>query len=286
MYREPGEPTGNDVREGRFEDCDFNELCKVLIAAPGMGYPEALLEQGTENMPGIYDLASIKRYFFKREKLDVLEDPGVIFEKDDPILKKISVKGQDKKIAYFSHTENPDIRYMWTNEFIGEAPAGHPAEGEFIMAKIEGIDMNQQSKDRSIGGLLSPVLGGSESTGGRIIISADRFVKLIDTKLQFREDNYGQMHCGQIQGFEEINGLMVPITLGADDAWENVPGRVERDRPANVGFGDLTCDTSGGDAPIALRPSSWSDLGFNTKNSINSKYKVVSKSELDRLINS
>jgi len=266
----------NKKTEGRYEKAQFNELCKVLIASPGMGYFEALAEVGSENMPSMYDVASVKRYFHKRGKLDVLSDPGIIFEKDDPQFKKLILEGKvQKNVGVSSHLDNPDVRYMWTNEYLGIAPEGHPAEGELIMAKVEGIDMTKK-----IGHPLGFLGSEDGKQRGQIIISTDKYVLLKDTDLRYMQDG-DTLWCGQIQGFQEINGLMVPFT---NSGYRPDCNRFQSEKE-DKGFGDLTFRGKNNDpAPIALRPSSWSDLGFNRNNSLSSRFKVLTRESLERLL--
>jgi hypothetical protein len=87
--------------------------------------------------------------------------------------------------------------------------------------------------------------------------------------------------CGQIQGFQEINGLMVPVT---NSGYRPDSNRYQSDKE-DVGFGDLTFRGKNNDpAPIALRPSSWSPLGFNRNNSLSSRFKVLQKENLEGLL--
>jgi hypothetical protein len=168
------------------------ELEKRLIDAPRMRHEYALVQFGM-SLVGISDLAKIR-----------------------------------KQIIESGETFRNLPGYFWTGDFIGYAPENHPAKGNLIMARISGYDMTKESQATD----LCSSISGNASRKGQIIPSNTEFALLGDNQkismLGSLQPNRLILHFGKILDFEEINGLMVPIT---DGSWCDEVRTKEEDFP-------------------------------------------------------
>ncbi|MEN9626467.1 MAG: hypothetical protein RL557_795, partial [archaeon] len=110
----------------------LSALKELLLRSPRMSYDEALRSIGPENLPTLYDLSSMRKL--------ICDSEGIKQFQEDIKIKDRGLNPQKiENVTVGSHLANPDHRYIWTGEYIGFAPQDHPARGEIILSKIEGM---------------------------------------------------------------------------------------------------------------------------------------------------
>lgn len=154
-------------------------------------------------------------------------------------------------------SRKPRDNFFWTGEFIGYAPKGHPAEGKLIMAKVVDTAKEPYPEESNL------------KREKEIMVLDKEYAPCEDL---IREDG------GYILGFEERNGLMVPVTDGVTTAHCYDPGRDIK------GYGTLKL-IDGWLSPIAYRSASWNPSGtFTNANGMDAKFKVIRKESLKGLL--
>lgn len=259
-------------KQRNYEGWTLEALKKVLQKGKRLSYAEAIQTIGLKNMPTMYDLARIKRVFYEYNSVDELT------QAKEAMQELAVVFGQQRQagVRTYSHLNHPKQAYLWSNEYIGQAPPGHSAEGKLIMAKVAGIDLTKRVH-HPLGVLGSP--DGIQT--GEISISKEEFISLEEAGLCYNRDE-ASLWAGQIQGFESRQGFMVPRTNGSHHAMKK--WAMEKDKLENRGYGDLVFREDDDFLPMAMRPASWTDLGFTRNNSLESRYNVLTREELEPIL--
>lgn len=241
------------------------ELKELLLRGPRMSYDEAIRQIGPNNLPTIYDLSKMRKFFCDSEGLDKFQDDIEI--KDKRLLAK-----KFRGVVFGSHLSNPDSLYIWTGEYLGFAPDNHPAKGKIILSKIESIEM-----EKSIPGLFGVI---SSPVFGAIILSKKDYVI---TK------NILEGHLFHITNFEEQKKFMVPILKTEYSRATDVNEKVD------TGYGMLSTHVMLGRnpdnslepilAPMCMRPSTHMNMGFVTGHT-NLELKAIDRNGLVEILES
>lgn len=258
------------MNDCKFSGVSYERMCEALLRGQKQPLPEALADVGTDGLATLYDIAQIKRYFAEIGKKDVLENGQVNMM---PRFDQFTV--EDTNVAVFSHCDNPSFNYLWTGEYLGIAPVGHPAEGEFILAKIDGID-DEKRNPHPFGGLFQ-ALGKSDDgcTPGQIIVSKTKYAKVKGITEISKSPNQ-RWEAGYIVDFEEVNGLMVPVTEGRA-VWGYDPKNDPKGYGTICGSYDIM--------PMCCRPASWNPgIIFNNHSDMHSSFNALRNKDLESLI--
>lgn len=249
-------------------NANVDRLVNLMLDAPSCSYKEAIAKVGLSSMCRMYDIARLRKYFIDANRRDILESGefwGSAISRKAHVL---ALEGQS--IACLSHLDSPDPRYIWTNEFLGFAPEGHPAKGQVIFARIDNVDMTKEVPDMLFGGL-----GVKHS--GVIVPSSTEYVCIHIKDYSCR---YNQIDFGYILDFEEKKGLLVPIMDGRRTSFNYDAGKDVK------GYGTIFC-TLDQAVPLCCRPASWAPgIVFNNNINCENKFKVIRKQQLERIIGS
>jgi hypothetical protein len=173
------------------------EVLERMFLSPRLSYPQIVEHDLLENLSGVYEIARVRK-LFRDIGSEAFENGGVWREEYGTRPMKFKIKDG---ITFGSHCDNPDPRYAWTSDYIGEAPEGHPAEGHLIFAKVEGID------EENI--IEAGIFGRSPG----VIVSNESFAVCDDYNgcMKHSTAEGGFYLDSWIEGFEKRNGLMVPL---------------------------------------------------------------------------
>ena len=238
-----------------------------------MGYTDNVdveLEQTAANQPAIELLKLIN----SEKAVTLTDEIDKCGFSNLPTIKQVS---EARKILRSTHNKSVidvDRRlYLWTGEFYGVAPKGHPAQGKLILAKYDGLDKSVTPQD-----------------DGEITDTVANWgLKVSKTSFACCEDlaphSHDQMDMGYIMGFKYRSGLMVPVGDVDSENWLTMGDTKSFERLREQGFPALYI-TRSHQLPVSSRPCSWYSGGTVIVNhdEPNCKFLVLPSTELNDIL--
>lgn len=270
-----------------------NEVLERMFLSPRLNYSQIIENGLLENLSGVNEIAKVRKSF---RDIGSKAFEGKWDEEYGDFRVTDLVREHGKEgVIFSSHCDNPDPRYVWTSDYIEYAPNGHPAKGHLIFAKIDGLDSDIETPS-ALSILNGPSMGG-------IIISSERFAICDDYKECEKWGNPKGFLDSWIEGFEERNGLMVPILSRVQKRRTWRPAHTEYHENGLLilhgpgyshqtfesqydpkGFGPLRIDLEV-KRPICSRPGSWiPGTGFNSYTGSDSGFFAIDKKNINSIL--